>query len=191
MIDDEIRTAFAEARCHHVIIGGFLAEPAAALLREQVNAAAFACHDMPDRGRYEHNHELAIPALFDDLRAVASELVQRPLRLDHARWLRLRHRDYQLIKDDARDRPISATHLEVTLDFSALATDQAEIVYTDGVESWIVPQLPGTLSIVEREPWLFRYVRYLSASVGDAVVHRLRLSLVDLEHPGDPTWASR
>lgn len=183
MIDDEIRAAFAEGRCHHVVAGGFLAEPAAALLREQVNAATFARYDQPDRGRYEHNHELAITSLFDDLRAVAAELVQRPLRLDHARWLRLRHRDYQLIKDDARDRPITTTHLEVTLDFSALATDQAELVYTDGLESWIVPQLPGTLAIVEREPWLLRYARYLNGSVGDAVVHRLRLSLSYLEHP--------
>lgn len=177
MIDDPIRAQFAESRCHHVVLAGFLAEPAAAALREQVNGAAFASYDEPDRGRYEHNHELAIPSLFDDLRAVAEELVLCPLRLDHARWLRFRHRDYQLIKDDARDRPVATPHLEITLDFSALATGQAELVYTDGNESWVVPQVPGALSIVEREPWLFRYARYLGASVQDVAVHRLRLLL--------------
>lgn len=191
MIDDEIRAAFAEGRCHHVVVAGFLAEPAAALLREQVTAAGFVPYDEPDRGRYTHNRELAIPSLFDDLRALSEQLVQRPLRLDHACWLRLQHRDYQLIKDDARDRPVVATHLEVTLDFSALATDQAELVYTDGHESWIVPQVPGALSIVEREPWLFRYARYLNGGVGDMAVHRLRLLLSYLEHPGDPAAASR
>lgn len=191
MIDDELRAGFADGRCHHVVVGGFLTEPAAAPLREQVNAAGFARYDEPDRGRYEHNHELAIPSLFDELRTIAEMLVQRPLRLDHACWLRLRHRDYQLIKDDARDRPIAATHIELTLDFSALATNQAELVYTDGHESWVVPQLPGALSIVEREPWLFRYARYLNVDVKDGVVHRLRLLLSDLEHPGDPAAASR
>ena len=75
MIDDEIRAQFADGRCHHVVAGGFLAEPAAAQLREQVNTAGFARYEQPDRGRYEHNHELAIPSLFDDLRSIAETLV--------------------------------------------------------------------------------------------------------------------
>ena len=174
---DEFRAQFADGRCHHVVVAGFLDEPAAAPLRAQVSAAGLARYDEPDRGHYEHNRELAIPPLFDDLRAIAEELVQRPLHLDHACWLRLRHRDYQLIKDDARDRPIADTHLELTLDHSALATGQAELVYTDGQESWVVPQVPGAIAIVEREPWLYRYARYLNLGVGDAVVDRLRLSL--------------
>ena len=177
MIDDEIRAEFSAARCHHATLGGFLDEPATASLRDQVNAAGFTLYDQPDRGRYEHNHELALPSLFDDVRAVAEQLVQHPLRLDHARWLRLHHRDYQLIKDDARDRPVAAPHLEVTVDFSARATGQAELVYTDGHESWVVPQLPGSVSVVKREPWLYRYARYLNVEVQDAVVHRLRLLL--------------
>jgi len=40
-----------------------------------------------------------------------------------------------------------------------------------------VPQVPGAIAIVEREPWLYRYARYLNLGVGDAVVDRLRLSL--------------
>ncbi len=174
---DEFRAQFAEGRCHHVVVAGFLDDEAAAPLRAQVNAAGLTVFHEPDRGRYEHNRELAIAPLFDELRAIVEELVQRPLRVDHACWLRLRHRDYQLIKDDARDRPLADTHVELTLDLSALATGQAELVYTDGLESWVVPQLPGAVSVVEREPWLYRYARYLNVGVGDAVVERLRLSL--------------
>ena len=177
MIDDEIRAHYSSARCHHATLGGFLDDAASASLRQRVNAAGFTLYDQPDRGRYEHNHDLAMPALFADVRAVAEQLVLHPLRLDHARWLRHHHRDYQLLKDDARDRPVAATHLEVTLDFSAVATGQAELVYTDGHETWVVPQIPGSLSVVERAPWLFRYARYLNREVQDAVVHRLRLLL--------------
>lgn len=177
MILDALRAQFRDGPCHHVIVPGVCVGPAAASLREAVDAAGFAPYDQPDRGRYEVNRELAIPALFDDLRAIAEQIVQRPLRAEHAGWRRLRHRDYQLIKDDARDRPLAAAHLEVTLDFSAVATGQAEIVYSDGHASWVVPQLPGAVAVVEREPWLFRYERYLNAAVGDAVVHRLHLAL--------------
>lgn len=180
---EEFRAQFADGRCHHVVVGGFLDDEAAAVLRAQVDAAPFAPYDQPDRGRYEHNRDLGIPTLFDDLRAIAEQLVERPLRVEHVRWLRLRHRDYQLIKDDARDRPVATAHLELTLDFSALTTGQAEVIYTDGMESWVVPQLPGAIAIVQREPWLFRYARYLTAGVGDAVVHRLCLSL---SYPAPP-----
>ncbi len=177
MIDDEIRAQFADGRCHHVVMGGFLDEAAAAALREQVNASTFTAYHQPDRGHYEHNHELVMPALFDDLRAIAEQLAQGPLRIDQARWLRMKHRSYQLIKDDARDRPVVSPHLELTLDFSAVATGQGELVYTDGNETWVVPQVPGAISIVERELWLYRYASYLNLEVEGAVVHRLRLLL--------------
>lgn len=183
---EEFRAQFAEGRCHHVVVGGFLDDEGAAALRTQVDAAPFAPYDQPDRGRYEHTRALELPALFDELRAIAEQLVERPLEVAHARWLRLRHRDYQLIKDDARDRPVAPAHLELTLDFSAITTGQAEVIYTDGLESWVVPQLPGAIAIVLREPWLFRYARYLPAAVGDAVVHRLCLSLSYLIVPDAP-----
>ena len=112
----------------------------------------------------------------DELRALAEQVVERPLALERAVWQRLRHRDYMLMKGDAKSR-FAAPNIEVTLDFSTAATEGAELVYTDGYESWVVIQDPGSVAIVEREPWLYRYDRYLNMAVGDKVVHRLRLTL--------------
>ncbi|CAN5918070.1 hypothetical protein BH11MYX3_BH11MYX3_09470 [soil metagenome] len=183
MSDEEMRAQFRDGRCHHVVVAGFLTPEAATDLRAQIDAAPFTTFDIPDRGHYEHNRELALPALFDELRAVAEQVTERSLRIEHARWLRLRHRDYQLIKDDATDRPVPGAHVELILDVSTLTSGQAELVYTDGHESWVVPQVAGAISIVEREPWLFRYARYLNLGIGDAVIHRLRLSLSPVGPP--------
>jgi hypothetical protein len=174
---DALRAQFASGRCHLIVVPEVLDAAGAASLRDQVDAAGLARYDEPDRGRYERNLALTAPELFDQLRGLGEQLVQRPLRVHHASWRRLRHRDYQLIKDDGRDRPLPGAHVEVTLDFSARATGQAEIVYSDGVASWVVPQLPGAVAVVEREPWLFRYARYLNLAVGEAIVHRLHLAL--------------
>jgi hypothetical protein len=177
---DVLRAQFRDGRCHHVVVPGVVPAATATSLRDAVDAAGFTAYDEPDRGRYEHNRGLAIPVLFDELRAIAAQITQQALCADHADWRRLRHRDYQLMKDDARTRPVAA-HVEVTLDFSARATGQAEIVYSDGRDHWVVPQLPGAVAIVAREPWLFRYERYLNTAVEDAVVHRLHLSLSELD----------
>jgi hypothetical protein len=158
------------------VVAGFHAEHAPEL-RAQVDAARFTVFDQPDRGRYEVNRDLAIPGLFDELRAIGEHVTGRSLRCADARWIRMRHRDYQLIKDDAEDRPIRAAHVEITFDLSLQITGAAEIVYTDGHESWVVPQVPSAVSVVAREPWLFRYQRYLNVELANAVVHRLRLSL--------------
>ncbi len=173
---DELRTAFRAQRCNYVIVPGYLADAAAAKLREDLARAAFTVFDVPDRGHYEINGDLAIPAVFDELRALAEQVVERPLALERVRWQRLRHRDYMLMKGDAKER-LPTANVEVTLDFSAAATDGAELVYTDGYESWVVLQEPGSVAIALREPWLYRYDRYLNIAVGDKVVHRLRLTL--------------
>jgi len=178
---DALRAQFRDGRCHHVVMPGVLAPEAAARLRDEVDSAGFAAFDEPDRGHYEHNGALAVPWLLDELRGLAEQLADAPLRADRADWRRLRHRDYQLIKGDARDRPVTGAYLEVTLDFSERATGQAEVVYSDGRDSWVVPQLPGSVAVVAREPWLFRYQRYLNGAVGDAVVHRLHLALAIVE----------
>lgn len=178
-----MRAQFRDGRCQHVVVAGFLTPPAATDLRAQIDAAPFTSFDVPDRGHYEHTRALAIPTLFDELRAIAEQVTERTLRLDHARWLRFRHRDYQLIKDDAADRPVLGPHIELTLDVSAVTTGQAELIYTDGHESWVVPQVAGAIAIVEREPWLFRYARYLNLHAAGAVIHRLRLSLSTLDTP--------
>lgn len=173
---DELRGAFRDHRCHHVMVPAAVAETVLVKLRDDVARAAFGVFDEPDRGRYERATELAIPAVFDEVRAIAEQLVERPLAVERTVWQRLRHRDYLLIKGDARER-METAHVEVTLDFSAAATGQAEMIYTDGFESWPVNQEPGSVTIVAREPWLFRYDRYLTAAVGDKVVHRLRMLL--------------
>jgi hypothetical protein len=177
VIDDELRARFREPRCPHVVLPAWFAEDRAAPLRARADAAGFTRYAEPDRGRYERNLELVDPALFDELRALAGAVVERPLVIGHACWLRLRRGDYALVKDAARARPIAGDHVELTLDFSARPTEQAEIVYTDGHETWVVPQWPGSVAVVERASWLYRYDRYLNLHAGDAVVYRLRLAL--------------
>jgi hypothetical protein len=174
---NELRARFREARCHHLVIEEVVNAERAATVRAQIDAAGFARYYEPDRARYEVNGDHVEPALLDELRELAEQITERPLRHARATWLRLRHRDYALMKSDARGR-LDDAHVEVTLDLSEKATEQAEIVYSDGRESWVVPQRPGSVCIVERESWLFRYERYLDLRIEDAVIYRLRLALL-------------
>ncbi len=177
--DAELRAQFRARRCRHVLLGGFIADTAP--LRAQVDAAGWTVFDEPDRGRYEVNRTLVVDDVFAGMRATAEAIVERPLRIERAVWLRFGHRDYQLTKDDARERPLVARHIELVFDFSAQMLGKGELIYTDGRESWFVPQCPRVIAIVEREPWLYRHARYLDHTIGDAQVYRLRLSLVDHE----------
>lgn len=173
---EEVRELFRAARCHHVLLPGVLGPEAAGTLRTELAGRALARFDEPDRGRYEFADEPARLPIIDEMRALAEQVVERPLEIARATWLRLSHRDYLLLKGDAGTR-LPTAHMEVTLDFSAAATGSAELVYTDGYESWPVFPEPGSVAIVRREPWVFRYDRYLPHTVGDHVVHRLRLLL--------------
>jgi len=155
-----------------------VAEPRAVVMRVQVDEVGFEWFDEPDRGRFEHNRELAAPELFEELRELAELIVERPVQLGPTRWVRLGRGDYALIKADAKARAADRRYVELTLDFSARATGQAEIIYTDGVESWVVGQLPGSVAIVEREPWLYRYERYLDHRVANGVIYRLGVALL-------------
>ncbi len=175
--DNELRAQFLANRCHHVLLAGFIAD--ASPLRALVDAAGWSVFDEPDRGRYEVNRTFVEGDVFAGMCATAEAIVGRPLRVERAAWLRFRHRDYQLTKDDARERPLVGRHVELLYDFSAAMLGTGEVVYTDGHESWVVPQIPSVIALVEREPWLYRYARYFTHSVGDALVYRLRLTLVD------------
>jgi hypothetical protein len=177
--DDALRAQFRAGRCHHVLLGGVIAD--ASPLRAQVDAAGWTAFDQPDRGRYEYNRTLVADDVFAALCATAEAIVERPLRVERAVWLRFRHRDFQLSKDDARERPLVQRHVELVYDFSSAMLANCETVYTDGRESWVIPQIPTVIALVEREPWLYRYARYLAHTVGDALVYRLRLTLVDRE----------
>jgi hypothetical protein len=115
--------------------------------------------------------------LFGALTAFAEKIAGGPLCRLEQRWLRFARGDYQITHGDHVDRAARGRHLELTLDFSAVDTDQGESVFTDGRQTFIVPQLPRSLALVERDDSLYRYDRYLNHKTGDAEVWRLRLSL--------------
>jgi hypothetical protein len=151
-----------------------------AVLRGQLEAAGWTRRDVADRLHLEVARAAADDALFTRLAALArlSDPAVPMLRLDSFEWLRLRHGDYQLLKADAHQRPPGA-HVELLADLSAAASGEAEVVYTDGgANVFYVPQLPGSVAVVQRPPGLLRYQRYLSLRVAAAEVHRLRLTLV-------------
>ena len=173
--DDALRAQFRAGRCQHALLAGFAIDLAA--LRAQVDASGWTAFDEPDRGRYEYNRTLVDDELFAGLCATAETITERRLRVERAVWLRFRHRAYQLSKDDARER-IASAHVEVLYDFSPAMLGKGDVIYTDGRESWHVPQVPTLLAIVAREPWLYRYARYLDHTIGDALVYRLRMTLV-------------
>ncbi|MDB4966169.1 MAG: hypothetical protein JWN44_1858 [Myxococcales bacterium] len=147
-----------------------------AQLRATLDAAGWSAHDLADRLHLATANAGADDALFARLLDLANRTT-RPLRLRAFQWLRLRRGDYQLLKHDARERP-PAAHVELIVDLSAAATGEAELVYTDGGATlFYVPQLPGSVAVIERPPALLRYQRYLCLRVADAEVHRLRLTL--------------
>ena len=157
-----------------------------ARLRAACDAAGWLARDVADRLHLDVAATAADAPLFArlvDLAAAATANAAataagaaRP-SLRNFEWQRLRHGDYQLLKHDAHTRP-PAAHVELIADFSAAATGEAEVFYTDGAATLFpVPQLPGSVAVVARPPSLLRYQRYLSLRVGPAAVHRLRLTL--------------
>jgi hypothetical protein len=176
---ETFRRQFRDSRPRFAMVPMLLTPESMEVLRTRVRAAGWRPFLLADRGRYEVNDMLVDEELFEPLRQFAERITESRLQVgEPARWLRLRHGDYALIRDDSfhlRAQP--PRHLELTLDFSEDEHDQAHIVYTDGQQGWIVPQSPGTLALFERAGGFFRYDRYLPHTVGDAEVHRLRLPL--------------
>jgi hypothetical protein len=151
-----------------------------AALRSSVADLPMVTLAVADRGRYRHGDEPRAPGLVAELRELAEQTAELRLEAAGLRWLRLAHGDYALTKDDhhqARAGRPEGTHLELLLDFSATSTGEAEIVYTDGTCQLAVPQLAGSVALVERRPGIYRYQRYLTHRVGDAEVWRLQLAL--------------
>lgn len=175
---DAARTRFREGRCHHVVIPEFIAEDRASRMRGQLDDAGFEVFYEPDRGRFAINRAFVMPELFEELRAIVELVVEHPVAIGPAHWLRLQHLDYALLKADAKPRVVDKKHVEVTLDFSSHPLGQAEVVYTDGMESWPILQQPRCAAIVERDDWLYRYDRYLDHRVAPSHVYRLRLALL-------------
>ena len=173
---EALRRAFREAAPPHVTLPEAITENDAAALRKRV-APDLQPFYVPDRGRYHVNRTFADTPLFDALRALAQNVVAAPLSVGAARWLRFIHGDYQLMRGDVVDRPERTRHIEVTLDFSAAATDQAELAFVGERAKFTVPQMPRSLTLVERDESLLSFDYYLNNHVGAAEVWRLRLAL--------------
>jgi hypothetical protein len=177
---ESFRDAYRTERYPRVVIPNAIDADAAAELRA-LAVDGLQPFYAADRGRYHVNTDLVDAPLFDSLRVFAERVVGTPLAVGPARWLRFARGDYQLLRGDAVERSERARHVELTLDFSATETKQAEIVYTDEAASFseifFLPQLPQSVALVERGDTLYRYDRYLNQHVGRAEVWRLRLAL--------------
>ncbi len=88
------------------------------------------------------------------------------------RLYRLRWRSYSLFFDDAQSRIENG--VELTLDLSGAMAGPPAVYQSDATGRVEVPQAPGIVAVVERNPATFRYDRYLPAEVGRAAVLRLR-----------------
>jgi hypothetical protein len=174
---DSFRAMYRAAIFPSVVVPELLDPDAAAALRVRLEMAGLQPFFVADRGRYAFNATLTDEPLFERLRQFAALVVGAPLRVGPARWLRLGRGDYSLIRGDARGRVEPERHLELTADFSSGSTDQAEIVYSDGQASVVIPQWAGSLALVDKPKSLYRYERYLTHQVGSQEVYRLRLVL--------------
>ena len=127
--------------------------------------ARFRKFDVPDRGKYDF---CDCPP-FQELQRFAEALTGASLKHRWTRLQRFRWRSYSLFFDDAQTRIENG--IEITLDLSQAAVAPAAVYEPGRIE---VPQAPGIVAVVERNPAMFRYDRYLPAEVGRAAVLRLR-----------------
>lgn len=171
-----MRTYLASAAVPAVLLGDLVSESIAARLREQVRPG-LRPYFIADRGRYQLDDTLNEPELFASLADLASSILDAPLAVARARWVRMAHGDYSLSKDDGRLWAALTHHAEVVLDFSAAQSDDAQIVYTGQKGAFWIPQKPRGGALVDRRQPVSRYDRYLTHRVGDAEVFRLSLAL--------------
>lgn len=145
-----------------LIPGAVDPEQAAALRRRKLKRFEIA-----HRGRYSFCDLPRDPALH----RFAEQLFEVPLDASaRPRLFRLARGDYSLVLDDARTR--IERGVELTLDLSARATGEGNLVYGERE----VPQQPGLLAAVFRNAATSCYQRYLPHSVGSAVIYRLRVA---------------
>jgi hypothetical protein len=172
---DGFRALYRAARPPFALLPDAVEPQAAAELRARVEPG-FEPFYVADRGRYSIHRTFADAALYERLRQIAARVVEAPLTVGAARWLRFAHGDYSLMRDDRADRT-GRRQLEVTCDFSSASSDHGQIVYLDGAASLVVPQWAGSLTLVDKPPTMFRYHRYLTHAVGAQLIYRLRLLL--------------
>lgn len=194
---------FRSATFRSASAGGVVSDDALASVRRCADLARFETFDLAHRGRYERA-ELALPdAVAEELKAIGSAAVGRTVAPRRQALFRLRSGDYSLSADDAAwtsGLGEGEPFLDVTLDASATATGEAEVVFTHrGVACFTAAQRPGELGLAERTIANGRYDRYLTHRVGVSVVLRLRVLLLALfallacgcEPPCEPYWRLR
>lgn len=133
-----------------------------------------------DRGSYEEiclpEPGSVLPGLVARIRARAEAVTGRSLSLASARAFRFLPGDYRLVRDDVvhEDRPV-----EVIVDLSREAAPGAEVHYRHrGQVFFVVPSVPGVMSLVERGPTIVSNHTYLSKLEPAARVVRLVLLFV-------------
>jgi hypothetical protein len=174
---DGLRQIYRAARLPFVVIPEAIDPSVSERLRAEVEPTLVPFSSI-DRGRYLLSEAPIDAELGEELRQLAAALVGAPLELAGVRWLRFGHGDYSLMRDDQATRQ-TGRRLELTCDLSAgaAATEEGQIVYTDGKETIVLPQWPGAVALVDKPPSLYRYERYLTHTVGDRQIYRLRLLL--------------
>jgi hypothetical protein len=160
-----------------LIFPSLIAPALAAGVRAEADARGFARYDFAPKGRYDRIDQPAHEGLDEPLVQLAQNTFGEPFTVGEARLLRLVHRDYSLLWDDATSRP-GERFVEALIDLSEAETGEAEVHYCAGGQSiFVAPQLPGSVILVERPPHLLRWQRYLGYRVGEKKVYRLMVVL--------------
>lgn len=153
-----LRASMAAAELRAVLLPSAVDDAVAAELRARAEAAGWTRYALADRGRFDHDDALQVDPLWDELGGLAASIAGAPVTLARGRWLRQRRGDYSLVKDDSRTRPPGPL-VELALDVSSGASGEAEAVFLDGTASFVMPQIPGVLAVVERSATTVRYLR--------------------------------
>jgi hypothetical protein len=167
---------------------GVMTPARAAALRAHVDPLLGPFH-VPDRGRYlvaELGAEVGPgagvgpePELVAALASfAATQLGLAGARVVTIRATRLAHGDYALTKDDQR-RWQPDHDLDLTLDFSAGDSEEAQVVYHTAEVQTVCAQRAGSAILADRRGGgTVRWERYLNQRVGEAQIYRLRVALV-------------
>lgn len=174
-----LRAELAASPIGAVLVPEALAPVELAPIRARVATADFRDYFIADRGRYRVSELPVERALLEGLVELAAALTGAYVRPAFARWTRLAHGDYAQPKDDALfwSARGGGRALDLTLDLSASASDEAQLIYSNGAGALVLPQTPGCLALVDRHRPLIRYERYVNHRAGAAEVLRLRLVL--------------
>jgi hypothetical protein len=172
-----LREAYEGRAIPAVFVPGAVSRERADALREAVLEAPRQRFDVANRGRYETTRDVRDLELESQLRELAEYFARADLEVGSLVWTVMRHGDYALRHGDERVPRDGSRVVELTLDVSRHASNEADLIYAkdDGPIVFAAPQEPGGLAIVERSQGVRRYERYLTHRVGDLAVVRLRL----------------